>query len=92
MMDFTIEKVVLFIALIFLMSAFVLTLYRLIKGPTLHDRVVALDLMASINIGFVLLYSMLVNKTMYFDIAVVISLISFVGTVGFSTYLKQLNQ
>jgi multicomponent Na+:H+ antiporter subunit F len=49
---------------------------------------VALDLIASIIMGSILLYSLLVDREIYFDIAVVIAMISFLGTVGISIYLK----
>lgn len=73
----------------FLLLAFALALVRLIKGPTVQDRIVAMDLIASVSMAFILVYSVLVNQAMYFDVAIVISLISFFGTVSISTYLKR---
>ncbi len=72
-----------------LLLAFLLAFIRLLKGPEITDRIVAMDLIASITMAFVLSYSILVNKAIYFDIVIVISLVSFVGTVAVSTYLKQ---
>ena len=72
-----------------LLIAFALAFVRIVKGPTSRDRIVALDLIASITMGFILVYSVVINKAMYFDIVIVISLISFIGTVAISTYLKQ---
>ena len=72
-----------------LLIAFALAFVRIVKGPTSRDRIVALDLIASITMGFILIYSVVINKAMYFDIVIVISLISFIGTVAISTYLKQ---
>lgn len=72
-----------------LMLAFALAFYRLVKGPTVSDRIVAMDLIASVTMGFILIYSVLINKAIYFDIVITISLISFIGTVAISTYLKQ---
>ena len=65
-----------------------IALYRLIIGPLVFDRIVALDLISSIVMGFILLYSIVVNRALYFDVVIIISLISFVGTVSISTYLK----
>ena len=80
---------ILFVTMAILLAALVLTFVRLAKGPSVHDRIVALDLTASIIMGFILLYSVLIRKAIYFDMAIVISLISFIGTVAISTYLKQ---
>lgn len=78
------------IAFVFLLIAMGLSLWRLVKGPTVYDRIVALDLIASITMGFTLVYSVLINNAMYFDIVIILSLISFIGTVAISTYLKQI--
>ncbi len=78
-----------YIALIFLILALSITLFRLIKGPTTGDRIIALDLIGFIVMGFVLVYSVLINKSIYFDIPIIISMVSFIGTIAISTYLKQ---
>ena len=83
-----IPEPVLVIALALLLMAFVLTLFRLVTGPTMNDRILAMDLNASVTMGFILLYSMVLREGRYFDIAIVIALISFMGTVAISTYLK----
>lgn len=80
-----------FIGFIFMLLALLLALFRLVKGPTMHDRIVAMDLMASITMGFILIYSIVISKSLYVDIAIVISLISFIGTVAISTFLKLKN-
>ena len=72
-----------------LLLAFVLAFIRMLKGPDMSDRIVAMDLISSVTMAFILSYSVLVNKAIYFDIVIVISLISFIGTVAVSTYLKQ---
>ena len=72
-----------------LLLALVFALVRLVRGPSSSDRIISLDLVASVVMGFILLYSVLVNKGIYFDIAIVISLISFIGTISISIYLKQ---
>jgi multicomponent Na+:H+ antiporter subunit F len=88
-MESTFLNIGLFSAFAMLLLAFGLAFYRLIKGPTVSDRIVAMDLIASVTMGFILIYSVLINKAIYFDIVITISLISFIGTVAISTYLKQ---
>jgi multicomponent Na+:H+ antiporter subunit F len=87
----TIPDIVLYIAFTFLMTAMVITLVRLLKGPSVNDRIAAMDLIASVIMGVILVYSVLINNAMYFDVPLIISLISFIGTIAVSTYLKQKN-
>lgn len=72
-----------------LLLSFLLAFLRLLKGPKMSDRIVAMDLIASVTMAFILTYSIMMQKEIYFDIVIVISLVSFIGTVAVSTYLKQ---
>lgn len=87
-MDIGFLNISLLISFLLLLFALIISLIRLINGPSIYDRIVSLDLIASIVMGFILLYSILVNESVYFDIVIVISLISFIGTVSISTYLR----
>ena len=91
-MEDTIPTMVLFIAFSMLLAAMALSFVRLLRGPSVNDRIAAMDLIASVVMGFVLVYSVLINQSIYFDIPVILSLISFFGTVAVSTYLKQKNE
>lgn len=88
-MESTFLNIVLFLVFGMLLMAFLLAFIRMLKGPAVSDRIVAMDLIASITMAFILTYSILVQRAIYFDIVIVISLISFIGTVAISTYLKQ---
>jgi multicomponent Na+:H+ antiporter subunit F len=87
-MEGTASTVVFIIAFSMLLAALVLSFIRLMRGPSINDRIAAMDLIAAVVMGFILVYSILINKSIYFDIPVIISLISFIGTVAVSTYLK----
>jgi len=87
-MESTVPAIVLLIAFSLLLASLVLAFARLLRGPSINDRIAAMDLIASVVMGFVLVYSVLINKSIYIDIPVIISLISFIGTVAVSTYLK----
>ncbi len=71
-----------------MLIAMLLAFVRLVRGPSMYDRIAAIDFIASITMGFILIYSIVIKKSMYVDIAIIISLISFIGTVAISTYLK----
>jgi len=60
---------------------------RLVKGPTLPDRVVALDLMTTLGIGIIATYAIATDEAIFIDVAVVVALLSFLGTVAFAYYV-----
>lgn len=66
-----------------------LTFIRVVRGPSLPDRVVALDLMATFIIAISAVYSVSSNEPSYLDAAVVLALITFLGTVAFAYYLHK---
>lgn len=69
--------------------AAVLGFVRLLRGPSLPDRVVAFDLLATVGVGISAAYAMAHNQPVFLDVAVVIALISFVGTVAFARYIEE---
>jgi len=85
------STIVIIISFSMLLAAFGLAFSRLMAGPSVNDRIAAMDVIATVVMGFVLVYSLMINKSIYFDIPVIISLISFIGTVAVSTYLKHRN-
>lgn len=68
--------------------AFILTFIRLLQGPSLPDRVIALDLMTVIAIAFIGLYSIIIEEAVYLDAAIALALVSFLGTVAFARYIE----
>ena len=65
----------------------VFMLIRFIKGPSLPDRIVSLDLFSTALIGFLAIYAVISGGKGYLDIALVFSLITFLGTMAFAYYL-----
>ena len=63
--------------------------YRLIQGPTIADRVVALDLLASFIVGAIALYAMQSGRFEIVSVAIVMALMLFVGTAAFALYLEK---
>lgn len=63
--------------------------FRFLKGPSLSDRVVALDLLITTGIGIIAVYSIITNQPAFLDIAMILALIAFLGTVAFSYYLEK---
>lgn len=77
------------IALILFAIAFLLAFIRLVRGPSLPDRVVALDLMVVIGIGFIAAYAIKTGKSVFVDVATVVALIGFLATVAFAYHVRR---
>ncbi|MBP3942355.1 cation:proton antiporter [Sphingobacteriaceae bacterium WQ 2009] len=71
--------------------AVLLVFIRLVKGPNVVDRVIALDLIITIGIGFITVYSIRTKEAIFLDVAVILALIAFLGTIAFSFYLEKTN-
>lgn len=74
-------------AIIILSICLVLTMVRFIIGPSLPDRVSAFDLFASNIIGITCIYAVLTSATALLDIAIILALIAFLGSMSFAYYL-----
>lgn len=69
-------------------------LYRIANGPTAADRMVAIDILGTVVVGFVAIITAVTGKAYLLDIALVWALVSFVGTLALAKYLvgKHLNE
>ncbi|MFQ3588217.1 MAG: monovalent cation/H+ antiporter complex subunit F [Fimbriimonadaceae bacterium] len=77
------------IALVILAVAFVVTGMRIIRGPLLADRVLALDLFAVLTIATIAVFVVKTGNLVFLDAATVLALVAFVGTVAFARYLEK---
>ena len=75
------------VALFILCVAFLLTVYRVVVGPTLPDRVVALDMLVGIAIGFIAVIAIRTGFNLYIDIAVALCLVGFLATIAFARFI-----
>ena len=75
------------IALVLLGLALLISVVRIIIGPTLGDRVLALDLMTVIAMGFVGTVAIRTGLMLYLDIAIALALLGFLATVAFARYI-----
>jgi multicomponent Na+:H+ antiporter subunit F len=69
--------------------ALLLTVARLLRGPSLPDRVIALDMLATLSIGVVAVYAVVTGQPALLDVAVLLALLAFLGTVGFAYYIER---
>lgn len=85
----SLHDLILSLVLPLLSLAMVLAFIRLVRGPSLPDRVVALDLIATLAMGMIAVYAMARNQPVLLDVAIVLALLSFLGTVAFARYLER---
>jgi len=69
--------------------ALLLVFSRLVRGPSLPDRVVALDLMAALVVAFICTYAIATNQRVFLDVAIVLALIAFISTIAFAQYVER---
>ncbi|MCZ7660002.1 MAG: K+/H+ antiporter subunit F [Xanthobacteraceae bacterium] len=72
-------------------AAILLNLYRLLVGPDVTDRVLALDTMVINAIGLVVLLGILLGTGMYFEVALLFAMVGFLSTVALCKYLLRGN-
>jgi multicomponent Na+:H+ antiporter subunit F len=77
------------LALSMVSIAILLAVVRLIRGPSLPDRVVALDLISILVAGATAIHAVRTGQAVFLDVAIVLALIAFLGTVAFATYIER---
>lgn len=75
------------LALAILSLSFLVTIYRIVKGPTLPDRILGLDMLVAIAIGFIAVIGIKTGYTLYVDVAIALGLVGFLATVAFARFV-----
>jgi len=84
-----VQNLALFLVLPLLSLAVLMAFVRLARGPSLPDRVVALDLLSTLAIGMIAVYAIITDRPVVLDVAIVLGLLAFLGTVAFARYLEK---
>lgn len=79
--------IVTMIALVLLGLALLISVIRVVIGPTLADRVLALDLLTVVAMGFVGAIAIRTGLTLYLDVAIGLALLGFLATIAFARYM-----
>ncbi|MEM6488160.1 MAG: cation:proton antiporter [Pseudomonadota bacterium] len=72
-----------------LLVAAALTLVRLVLGPTVADRAVAIDMLSVLTVGFAGLRAVAAEEVAYLDIALVLAIAGFLGTLAFARFIMR---
>ena len=85
MIEFTSEYI---LVLAILLLSIVISIIRVILGPTAPDRVVGLDTINTIVISSMVIFGAIDNNIIYIDVAIVYALLSFISTLFIAKYLE----
>ncbi|GKW50357.1 monovalent cation/H+ antiporter complex subunit F [Halomonas sp. NCCP-2165] len=69
--------------------ALCLAFVRLIKGPSLPDRVVALELFSTLIVGIIGVISIHTDVASFLDVTIVMALMAFLAAIGFARFLER---
>lgn len=75
-------------AMYILLLSFLFCLYRVFRGPTAPDRIVAIDISGILIIGFCAILSIPTGRSWYIDIGIAWALQSFIGALALAKYLE----
>jgi multicomponent Na+:H+ antiporter subunit F len=81
--------VLLDIALMMVAASLLVAFVRVVRGPSLPDRVVAVDLIGVSSVGLMVLGAAASHETAFLDAATVIALLAFLGTVAYARYAEK---
>ncbi|WHY86688.1 Na(+)/H(+) antiporter subunit F1 [Neobacillus novalis] len=77
------------IAILFIALAMLGFIYRAIIGPTIPDRVIALDALGINLVALTALISIVLDTNAFLDVILLIGILAFIGTVAFSKFLEK---
>lgn len=62
---------------------------RLVRGPSLPDRVVALELTSLLSAGMIITFAVDQNERLLLDVAIALALVAFLATIAFARYIEK---
>ncbi|HLV52332.1 MAG TPA: monovalent cation/H+ antiporter complex subunit F [Flavobacterium sp.] len=87
-----VETYLMYVVMPIICLALFFIMMRFFKGPQIVDRVVALDLLITIGVGFIALFSLITDNRVFLDVAMILALIAFLSTVAFSYYISKIKK
>lgn len=76
-------------SLFLFMIAIALSLFRVIKGPSLPDRAIALDTIGVNLISAIAIVSIVLKTKAFLEAILILGILSFIGTIAFSKYIER---
>lgn len=81
-------EIILQISTYFVSAGIILATLRMIKGPSMADRAVALDTFTVISISLIVLISCMAGRVIFLDVGMVYAILSFIGVVAVARYIE----
>lgn len=78
-----------YVSVIIIGLSILIIFFRLVIGPTIEDRIVALDLLSANAIAFIAVYAIQNKTTTFLDVGIILAMLAFLGTVAFAFYLER---
>lgn len=82
-------EMMLIVSLVFFILAIAVSVYRIIRGPSLPDRVLAMDLVGINLLSGIAIFSILLNTTAFFDVILLIGILAFIGTIALTKFIER---
>ena len=76
-------------AFVLLFGGLVLVIVRLLRGPTLADRILALDTLTMLGLALIATFALRTGFSLYIDLGIGLALVAFLSTVAFARYLMR---
>ena len=80
-------SLIMFATTVLVIASF-LCLYRIGKGPTAPDRIVAIDILGTLIVGFCAVLALATGQDFYMNVAIAWALLSFIGTLALAKHLE----
>ncbi len=75
------------ITFVVLSLSFALIVVRIVRGPSLPDRILALDLLVAVAIGYIAAFGISTGFSIYVDIAIALGLVGFLSTIALARFV-----
>ncbi|MCP1143300.1 Na(+)/H(+) antiporter subunit F1 [Lysinibacillus endophyticus] len=83
------KETIMLVALTLFMIAIAILLYRVIMGPSMPDRAIALDTIGVNLISAIAIVSILLNTKAFLEAILILGILAFIGTIAFSKYIER---
>jgi len=77
------------VSMMLLVASMGLAFFRIARGPSLPDRIIALDLLASLVVGILCIHAVRTSEHVYLTAGIAMALIAFIGTVALALYIRR---
>lgn len=76
-------------SLVMLAVSMMMAFIRVVRGPSLPDRIIAIDLLSSVVVGMLSIHAIRTDEYVYLTAGIALALISFIGTVALALFISR---